>query len=25
LGETSGMFFLLGFGMIMTWRLAMLY
>lgn len=25
LGETSGMFFLLGFGMILTWRLAMLY
>ncbi|HLR59607.1 MAG TPA: cytochrome c biogenesis protein CcdC [Pseudogracilibacillus sp.] len=24
-GETSGMFFLLGFGMIFTWRLAMLY
>lgn len=24
-GETSGMFFLLGFGMILTWRLAMLY
>lgn len=24
-GETSGMFFLLGFGMIGTWRLAMLY
>lgn len=24
-GETSGMFFLLGFGMIITWRLAMLY
>lgn len=23
-GETSGMFFLLGFGMIVTWRLAML-
>ncbi|MGY0691656.1 CcdC family protein [Virgibacillus sp. FSP13] len=25
LGETSGMFFLLAFGMILTWRLAMLY
>lgn len=25
LGETSGMFFLLAFGMIGTWRLAMLY
>ncbi|HEX6593548.1 MAG TPA: cytochrome c biogenesis protein CcdC [Bacillota bacterium] len=25
LGETSGMFFLLAFGMIVTWRLAMLY
>ncbi|SHF53931.1 CcdC family protein [Ornithinibacillus halophilus] len=25
LGETSGMFFLLAFGMIATWRLAMLY
>ncbi|MBM7552637.1 CcdC family protein [Thalassobacillus pellis] len=25
LGETSGMFFLLAFGMIITWRLAMLY
>lgn len=25
LGETSGMFFLLGFGMIFTWRLAMLH
>ncbi|MGM8365051.1 CcdC family protein [Virgibacillus sp. W0181] len=25
LGETSGMFFLLGFGMIFTWRMAMLY
>lgn len=24
-GETSGMFFLLGFGMIFTWRLAMLF
>lgn len=24
-GETSGVFFLLGFGMIFTWRLAMLY
>ncbi|ALX47871.1 CcdC family protein [Lentibacillus amyloliquefaciens] len=24
-GETSGMFFLLAFGMIVTWRLAMLY
>lgn len=24
-GETSGMFFLLGFGMIFTWRIAMLY
>ncbi|MBN9652946.1 DUF1453 family protein [Halobacillus litoralis] len=24
LGETSGMFFLLAFGMIMTWRIAML-
>ena len=24
-GETSGMFFLLGFGMIFTWRVAMLY
>lgn len=24
-GETSGMFFLLGFGMIFTWRMAMLY
>lgn len=24
-GETSGMFFLFGFGMILTWRLAMLY
>src|SRR5699024_11238299 len=23
-GETSGMFFLLGFGMIFTWRIAML-
>ncbi|MDY0396451.1 cytochrome c biogenesis protein CcdC [Virgibacillus halophilus] len=25
IGETSGMFFLLAFGMIVTWRLAMLY
>lgn len=25
LGETSGMFFLLAFGMIATWRLSMLY
>lgn len=25
LGETSGMFFLLAFGMIVSWRLAMLY
>lgn len=25
LGETGGMFFLLGFGMIFTWRMAMLY
>jgi|SRR5699024_1600413 len=25
LGETSGMFFLLAFGMIVTWRLSMLY
>ncbi|HIS28547.1 MAG TPA: cytochrome c biogenesis protein CcdC [Candidatus Avamphibacillus intestinigallinarum] len=25
LGETSGMFFLLAFGMIISWRLAMLY
>ncbi|HLR66235.1 CcdC family protein [Virgibacillus alimentarius] len=25
LGETSGMFFLLAFGMIITWRFAMLY
>ncbi|WP_174613425.1 CcdC family protein [Virgibacillus ihumii] len=25
LGETSGMFFLLAFGMILSWRLAMLY
>lgn len=25
LGETSGMFFLLAFGMILTWRLAMFY
>lgn len=25
LGETSGMFFLLAFGMIVTWRIAMLY
>ncbi|RYG71415.1 cytochrome c biogenesis protein CcdC [Lentibacillus lipolyticus] len=25
IGETSGMFFLLAFGMIITWRLAMLY
>lgn len=25
LGETSGMFFILAFGMILTWRLAMLY
>lgn len=25
LGETSAIFFLLGFGMIFTWRLAMLY
>jgi len=25
LGETSGMFFMLAFGMILTWRLAMLY
>lgn len=25
LGETSGMFFLLAFGMIVTWRLTMLY
>lgn len=24
-GETSGMFFLLGFGMIFTWRIAMLF
>ncbi len=24
-GETSGMFFLLAFGMIVTWRIAMLY
>lgn len=24
-GETSGMFFLLAFGMIVSWRLAMLY
>ncbi|WP_010649142.1 CcdC family protein [Oceanobacillus massiliensis] len=24
-GETSGMFFILAFGMIITWRLAMLY
>ncbi|CDQ39910.1 MULTISPECIES: CcdC family protein [Virgibacillus] len=24
-GETSGMFFMLAFGMIVTWRLAMLY
>lgn len=24
-GETSGMFFLLAFGMILTWRIAMLY
>lgn len=24
-GETSGMFFLLGFGMIFTWRMAMLF
>ncbi len=24
-GETSGMFFLLAFGMIVTWRVAMLY
>ncbi|MUK90741.1 DUF1453 family protein [Ornithinibacillus sp. L9] len=24
-GETSGMFFLLAFGMIITWRIAMLY
>src|SRR5699024_7227455 len=24
-GETSGMFFLLGFAMILTWRLTMLY
>ncbi|WP_373896251.1 CcdC family protein [Virgibacillus natechei] len=25
LGETSGMFFILAFGMIVTWRLSMLY
>src|SRR5699024_8834712 len=25
IGETSGMFFLLAFGMILSWRLAMLY
>ncbi|WP_284140050.1 cytochrome c biogenesis protein CcdC [Virgibacillus sp. LDC-1] len=25
LGETSGMFFLLAFGMILSWRIAMLY
>ncbi|MHA6251198.1 CcdC family protein [Oceanobacillus sp. CAU 1775] len=25
LGETSGMFFILAFGMILTWRLVMLY